>query len=185
MMFRPGLPAMLFPASPALADQALLRDVRGPVPLEDMPPFLLTAGVLLLAVLLYRVLRRKPEYAQGNPTSPSPEPTPVDRLERLLEEHRLGRGTDVLLVLRLDAWARDTLDATQGIPARRLTSVEVMQRSGTAMAAAPNVLDSLERLFGLSDRVKFAAHLPRPDEVQEALAAASALGRALAEREPA
>lgn len=168
----PGLPAR----ASTTDGQAELRDLRGPLLEDRLPPFALTGGLVLLAggaLLLLR--RRRP--------APSPTPLPVAAtvdagrdLARLAEAYRQGRSPGDRLILDLDRLLRDTLAVRTGLAAHHLTSAELMR----SLPATGIGNDDARRRLGshflpLSDRVKFAGHRPAAAEIDAALQAVAAL----------
>ncbi len=141
-----------------------IRDIRGFLPMEGLPPFVLTGGLLLLAGGLLLARRR----ARSGARLPVPSiAAPDDPLARLVADYREGRCPGDRLILRLDGLARDALAAGWGIPANRLTSRELRAR-------LPSIAP-LDGFMALSDRVKFAGHVPGATEIEEALVLAAGL----------
>lgn len=178
-MALPSLLPLLLMASHALADQTALRDARGPVQMEATPPFLLTLSLLLLVGIVYWLVRRG---ARGNTVRQSPPPPqddPMEALDRLTREFRLGNCPGTLLAQQLEGWSRDALAAAKGVPARRLTSAETVMRSAAVFPDSPETVAALARILHLGDRVKFAGHEPSAEEIQAMLSAAGQLRQAL------
>ncbi len=114
--------------SPTAATPPQFHDIRGPLPANSLPPFLLTAGVLLLVGGLFLVVRRARHPSPSRPPTPTAhDPDAVDPLATLVDDYRRGICPGDQLIIRLDALVRDTLAARSGIPARSLTSVELRQ----------------------------------------------------------
>jgi hypothetical protein len=173
--------AFAAPGEPAAAAragvQAELRDIRGPLALASPPPFVLSGGVLLLAAGLFLASRRNrrrglPMAAQTAPAAATGADANV-LLARLAADYRQGICPGDLLLTRLDGLIRSVLDATTGIPATRLTSLEIPARAAAVLE--PEEQELLDGLLALCDQAKFAAYRPGPDEVERALDAAGKL----------
>lgn len=170
----------------AAATRADIHDVRGPVPVDALPPFALTGGALLLAAgLLW--LRR---HARRRPSIPPPTPDeacvdPADRLASLADDYRRGDCPGELLILRLDGLLRGVLVGAIGLPARHLTSAEIRRWLTANETAGGQVRIALDHFLSLADRVKFAGHRPGRGEIESALGlAAELLGALSAGRAP-
>jgi len=167
--------ALAAPAQPGPeAAAAELRDIRGPLPDDGLPPFVLTGGMLLLAggLLLVRHTARRRQAA----VLPSPAETrsgALDLLPDLLADYRHGAWTGEQLIIRLDELIRDHLSATTGIPCRSLTSAELPALTAACLNDAEQAL--LNRFLALGDRVKFAGHRPDAGEIDWALNVAAGL----------
>ena len=148
--------------------QTAIHDIRGPLPLPSVPPFVLSGGVLLLAAGLLLVSRRR---AAREPTAAAPATVTGRDADELLAsiaaDYRQGLCSGEQLLFRLDSLLCATLAASNGIPAPCLTSPEL-----TALAQAVLNSGELALLVGflaLGDRVKFAGHRPGPDEIEAVL----------------
>jgi hypothetical protein len=125
-----------------------LRDIRGAVVLVPQTPFVYSGAVLVL-FLGFWLWRRRP------PARPVASLPGADRLAALAAEYRRGERSGLETLLRLDGLLRARLDALT------LTTPELLARS-----AAPTSLGSL---LARLDQVKFAAHAPDAEEVEQAL----------------
>jgi hypothetical protein len=164
-------------ACAALAD---IHDIRGPVEMETLPPFVLTGGVLVLggALLLVRRQARRP---RREVTPPRAVRSPADLLASLADDFRRGACPGDLLIVHLDRLVRDALAARIGLPARRLTSLELRLRLAAADGVDVPGRARLDPFLALCDRVKFAGHLPSATEIDAALRMAADLLGALPE----
>ena len=118
---QPGQPA----PSAAAAD---IRDIRGPVAVDSLPPFALTGGALFVAggvFLLHRKFRRRQAGFVSIAAASHPEASEV--LARLAADYRRGACSGSELIVRLDDLLRATLADKTGIAAQRLTSTELLR----------------------------------------------------------
>jgi len=161
------------------AAAADIRDIRGPLPLASLPPFILSGGVLLLAVGLLLVRRRGVHQAAPMPPPGPPGSDSNELLARLAADYRHGACPGEQALILLDRLLRGALAANSGIPALRLTAAELPPRLEAVLG--PGELALFGSLLSLCDRVKFAGHRPAPEEVERALnAAATLIGATLA-----
>ncbi len=152
------------------AAPAGLRDIQGPLPLETLPPFLFSAGVILLiAVLARRRLHSPIRVAADAPTDASA----ANSLAALVADYRQGRCPGIQTLLHLDALVRDALTAATGIPAHCLTAQEILAQAATLLASGDLAL--LNGFLDLGDRVKFAGLQASPERVETALDLSSRL----------
>lgn len=166
MYWRALLP-LLLAACGTRAAAVDIHDIRGPLSIDTLPPFVLTGGFLLLAAGLL-LIRRSRRHQSG--TLPPPvvaHPDANDLLARLSADYREGACPGEQIVLRLDGIVRATLAATTGIPAQRLTSAELRAAGAACLDAGQRAL--LKDLLPLFDRVKFAGHQSNRGEVEWAL----------------
>ncbi len=171
---RPWLVPLAFAASSALAAANDIHDIRGPLPIDVLPPFTLTGGLLLLVAGLFFILRHRRHHQTGEaPPASAPVADAADRLARIGAEYRQGIVPGELTILRLDAVVRDGLALVAGLPAQRLTSVELLSDALAGLDAGQQAL--LGELLPLFDRVKFAGHLPAAQEVERSLEVAARL----------
>jgi LPXTG-motif cell wall-anchored protein len=169
--------AVLLAASGAFA-AADIRDIRGPLPLASPPPFILSGAVLLLAaglLLSRRRSKRSSRHEVAVPPAVPPGPAADELLACLAADYRQGACPGGQALIRLDRLLRGALAASSGIPAMRLTAVELLPRLEAAAILNPGELALLGSLLSLCDRVKFAGHSPAADEVERALNAAGNL----------
>jgi hypothetical protein len=155
-----------------------LLDLRVLLPVTGPPPFLLTLLVLLAggSVLAWR-LRRRARLAPDPPAEGAPETgdDPAQALGGLADWYRREGPPGELLCLRVDALLRSALELWTGLPAGRLTTDELLGRVSVPEGLWPGELALADQLLSFCDRVKFAGHAPRAEEVEWVLDAAGAL----------
>lgn len=159
-----GLLLLLCLALATAASARELRDIRGPVAIATLPPFLLTSVMLLLlgGLLLWRrKSRAKPSARSAATVTVSAH----EHLRRLAADYRRGACSGSELILRLDSLLRECIAAETGLPAPRLTAQELLAAATMAHLDAA----SLAPLLALLDRIKFAGQPPTREAVEQAL----------------
>ena len=155
------------------ADGTEVTDIRDIKPLrriEPERPWLLWVGIAIAVLALAAAgwwwwrRRRRGDEAPETPRIP-PYDLAVQELERL-------RRTDFsnLRELRryyfaVSAVVRAYVEGRFGLNATDLTTEEILSRLGGLIRLDPNQARRLERFLVATDQVKFAAHLPEPDEI--------------------
>ncbi len=156
------------------ADGTEVTDIRDIKPLRRVETagqwlwWIGLAAALLAAALAawwWRRRRRRGTGASGTPRIP-PWDLAIRDLERL-------RSTDFsnLRELRryhfaVSAVVRAYVEGRFGLNATDLTTEEILSRMGGLIRLDPNQARRLERFLLATDQVKFAAHLPRPEEIE-------------------
>lgn len=162
-----GQPVESAPASSG----ADIHDIRGPVTTKGLPPFILTGGMLLLAgggLVIHRHLRRKSrQQLVAMPLSLATRPDALALLARLAADYREGVCPGGQSIIRLDAWIRGALAEMTGMPALRLTSMELKLQAGTCFTDDERA--QFGQLVALCDLVKFASYQPDVAEIERAL----------------
>lgn len=169
-------PPLTIPVVSTLPPEA--SDVEELAPLASFPrarwPWLLAVigGLLLLSALLWAYRRREPEPQPEPVPPPPPKPTisPYERairqLRRLRRELPEDPSTSVKpLYVGLTDVLRTYLIERLGIPARELTSEELLQTIRHHAERGPlkrDITEQLAILVALIDRVKFAGERPEP-----------------------
>ena len=150
-----------------------LQDIRGPLPVDGFPPFALSGAVLLLAgaTLAARRFARRPGALPPLPPPSAAAADPAGEVARLGHAYRGGSCSGEQAIVRLDALVRDALAVRAGIPARCLTSTELLRHPALLAPDGERARALLSRLGAVADRVKFGGHRPVPGEVEAALAA--------------
>ncbi len=155
-------------------DPGAVTDIRDIKPLRRVEVagtwrWWLAGGVLLvlIACAWWSWRRRRLRNADGGSIAPGVPPyeLAIDELERL-------RRTDFsnLRELRryyfaISSVVRAYIEGRFGLNATDLTTEEILGRLGELARIEPVQAQSLERFLVATDQVKFAAHLPLPDEV--------------------
>lgn len=160
-----GLFLLLCLALATAAPAEELRDIRGPVAITTLPPFLLTGGTLLLlgGLLLWR---RKPRAKPPAHSLITATISAHEQLRQLAADYRRGVCSESELIPRLDRLLRDSIAVATGLPAPRLTTPELL---AAATSVASLEMASLSLLLAQFDRFKFAGQRPTPAEVEQAL----------------
>jgi len=159
-----GLPVA---AQTALAaEQAVIRDIRGPLPPKAEPPFsgtvlLVLGGGLCLAVAARIGKVKKPAVVAT--TRQSPEMADLDELLEAYGRGELGAGS---LFKQLAAVAR--IQMGQQVNGA-MTSKELL--AAAAETVPPELIGVAAELLSLCDRVRYGGHRPEPAAVAAACAA--------------
>ncbi|TKB24283.1 DUF4381 family protein [Desulfopila sp. IMCC35006] len=136
-----------------------LRDIQGPVPLIEQPPYLLLAGIILALLAagaaLYWFINRR--------TRPAPPPVPPweKALQELAEAKRLLSPERALLYMdRVSQILRRYIEARFAIKSTRQTTGEFLQ--GLADTGSNSLLQrhksELQLCLEQADMAKFAHH---------------------------
>jgi hypothetical protein len=159
---------------PSLSD---LRPAAGPVELPESatarPWWLLILPILLFGagalVWYWRKRRRKGDEAP----SLSPRELAYLELERLLEQG-LSEQDVKLFYVELTAVVRRYIERTTGILAPEQTTEEFLQEISRRETFPPDERGRLRGFLQSADLVKFAAHEPRNEDVEESFRRAKA-----------
>lgn len=144
------------PATTAPAASSDIRDLRGPLPAEGLPPFALTSFAILAlggAGVAWSRAGRKPLP----PASAVPETAvdPLQSLGALAASFQSGALSAELLCLQLSVLLRLELGRRTGAPAPRLTSAELIQRLAASQLFSEVEIALAGTMLELCDRVKF------------------------------
>lgn len=146
----------------------VLADIKGPLPLPGLPPFVLSSLALLLVSILLIAFRRRNrsnDVEQNPPTS--------DTLEQLINDYRQGGLSKEALFCRLSDLLADGLVRPTG-SARRTTD-EILSALTADAGLSSEGFRSAEYLLKLCDQVKFARYQPSEQELQQVFTAAAML----------
>lgn len=144
-----------------------LRDVRGIALEERLPPFVLTGGLLILAITVLALWRRHARRRLGTPTVCAPaRSSGLDEIELLRKTIGDRQRSRRSLVIELDRIVRAGLSVATNIHAGRCSSTELAR--GLAPHLDEQMRDEVRGLLELVDRVKFAGH--EPDSVETGMA---------------
>lgn len=163
-----GPPVALAARAPAVAKDADIADIKGPLAARRAWwPWLLAAALGALAWEAWRRWRARP-VAQGGAAAPAEPPVPPEvaaerALEALAAEGLWERGEHAAYYLRLTDILRAYLEARYREPATAMTSVEVarlIKDKHADLKAAGVVRELLQR----ADLVKFARIKPDPED---------------------
>lgn len=167
------------PAAWGLATEATahteIRDIRGPIAVDSLPPFALSGGMLLLIAGLFIARHRLRRRVPMRTPPAADQPDARARLAMLADRYRQGRCTGVDLIIRLDALVREILASNTGVTARHLTSTELRHRAGLTGMLSESRQVQFDGFLALCDRVKFACHRPASSEIDAAMRAAAGL----------
>lgn len=150
-----------------------LNDLQGPTgPLELAQParagwwWLLGTGLLVLAVAtgLWRFWRRR----RPEPEPPlSPQELAYLELQRLVDEDLSQRDVKLFYV-ELTGVVRRYIERTTGIHAPEQTTQEFLREIGSGTAFSTAERGRLASFLESADMVKFAAHLPTAQDIEDA-----------------
>lgn len=144
-----------------------IRAIRGPVPPSGLPPFAVTAIVLIGIGSIVWCRRRKAVHAPAVSEPPGDSVSPRALVALLLEEARRRQCHPVEIVERLTPILRSHLAAESEISAEHCTSQELvarLQRTGET-----DVLPQASRLLRLCDSVRFGGLVPTFEQAEWAL----------------
>ncbi len=155
-----------------------IRPIKGPkdVPytLAELWPYILGAiliiSLLILGYYLYRRWQQKPgrtEQHVPEPERPAHE-IAFERLKELEDQKLWQKGKVKQYYIELSEILREYIERRYNFQALEMTTFEIleqMENSGFSVALHQKAKDVLE----LSDFVKFAKHIPKQDDHQEAL----------------
>ena len=129
---------------------------------------------LTLAAIIYLVAHRR-RKAQGEEVQRGPIEPPhikaIRELEALHNQKVWQNNKHKQYYTRLTDILRDYLFGRYGVRAMEMTSDEIIEAI-TPLALAPKNFGDLSRILRLADFVKFAKHIPTPEENEEAYYAA-------------
>jgi len=144
------------PPATAPAAGSYLRDLRGPLPAQGLPPFALTSFALLAlggaGVAWSRAARKPAPPAQAVPETAV---DPLQSLGALASSFQSGALCAELLCLQASHLLRLELGRRTGAPAPRLTSAELIQRSAASQLFSDAEIAVAGSMLELCDRVKF------------------------------
>lgn len=159
---------------PSLAD---LRPAAGPVelPRSEGPgawwPVILAVVVFAGGAAAWWWWRRRRKTEQATPLSP--RELAYLELERLLEEDLPGRDVKRFYV-ELTAVVRRYIERTTGVHAPEQTTEEFLREIGGKPVFSPEESGRLRQFLESADLVKFAAHQPQSEDVEESFRRAKA-----------
>ena len=147
-----------------------IRDIKPLRRIETAASWLLWAGLALAAVALGLAAwwwrRRRPD---GRAPEAPPVP-PYDLAIRELERLRRTDFSDLRELRRyyfaVSSVIRAYVEGRFGLNATDLTTEEILGRLGELVRLEPSQARRLERFLVATDQVKFAAHLPAPEEIE-------------------
>ena len=151
-----------------------IRDIKPLRRVDAKPSWLLWAGLALAVAALalaawwwWRRRRRPDEGVRDAPPIP-----PYDLAVRELERLRRTDFSDLRELRRyyfaVSSVVRAYVEGRFGLNATDLTTEEILRRLADtdALRLEPTSARRLERFLVATDQVKFAAHLPGPDEIE-------------------
>ena len=159
---------------PSLSD---LRPASGPVELPETGStprawiFLVAVVVVGIPALIWYLRKRR--RRQEEEPSLSPRELAYLELERLLE-HGLAEQDVKLFYVELTAVVRRYIERTTGIFAPEQTTEEFLQEISRQETFPPDERRRLQGFLESADLVKFAAHRPRKEDVEESFRRAKA-----------
>jgi hypothetical protein len=171
--------------APSLAD---LRPPADPLPLAESPAAsawwiaaLAGAAVVLLAGAVWWLRRR--HLAQAGPPL-TPAELAYLELQRLMEDHA-AREDVKLFYVELTAIVRRYIERTTGIHAPEQTTQEFLREIGHRPDFPAEESRRLTSFLEAADLVKFAAHQPRKEDIEESFRRAKVFVRCAGSEEVA
>lgn len=158
--------------SPPVDTTAAIKDVKAlintPLSFRELKPyFLLALGVLLLAAIVFLLIRRlkgkEPVKLRKKVVIP-PYVRALQTLDRLKEEKLWQKGQVKQYYVVLSNTVRQYVEEQFGIDAMESTTGETLQKFRRFAYDDTLLLEMLEELLNLSDLVKFAKEDPTPTE---------------------
>ncbi len=150
-----------------------IRDIKGPLPPTQLFPWLLPLGSavsLAAGMTFFSIMRRRRSRSSLHP-DPTPLP-PEAALDTLAVRFAEGKEELRHLYGELSSLVRLTLEQQSGLPARRMTSQELVKEIVARGAVSNEAAERLTTFLLRCDLVKFAGVTPTAVEIEEALAAA-------------
>lgn len=143
-----------------------IRDIKGPVDApftwKEAIPYMIIAGIVIaaivLAVYLYKKLRKKKPLEQKPEIVRSPDETALEQIQILEKEKLWQNGRIKEYYIRLSDILRIYTEQRFRIPAMEQTSDELLTSLRTIVKEEQRV--KLRQILLLSDLVKFAKELP-------------------------
>lgn len=165
-----------------------VRDIKGPVavPRDYRPLLWIVAGVLALAGViggLFWLLNRR-QRASLVPPRPAHE-IALEALARLHAARLVEGGRQAEFYVRLSSIVRDYLEARFHLRAPEMTTEEFLQVAQRDPQLTPAQRSLLGHFLSEADLVKFARHVPAPDDAERAYRAAREFVEQTAPKEPA
>jgi hypothetical protein len=156
-----------------------LIDIKGPIPHNGLPPFVLTGTVIVLGVLLFTILRHRNKQAVGCAPKAELIETTADTLEQLTCDYQQGTISAEMLITRLADVVMAGILQRSVIsdcvrPARRTATECITQATADAYFTADNLKCGAQLLL-LCDQVKFNRYQPSDQETHQALDCAAEL----------
>ncbi|MGB3210653.1 MAG: hypothetical protein WBB19_08125 [Desulforhopalus sp.] len=145
-----------------------LRDIRGPVPLKEQPPYLLIAGGVVLALLLlaalYWYLKKR-----GVPTLPVIPPWEQALLDLARARKLLSAERGLLYMDRVSQILRKYIESRFAIRSTRQTTREFLQSLTEVGGSSPlqTYKAELQNCLEQADMAKFAHHLSERASLEE------------------
>jgi hypothetical protein len=145
-----------------------LRDIHGPVPLKEQPPYLLIAGVILLLLLLLALawwfFKKK-----AKPTPPPVPPWEKALLELADAKMMLSPERGLLYMDRVSQILRCYIESRFAIQSTRQTTREFLQGLTGAGGSSPlqTFKTELQECLEQADMAKFAHHLPNLENLEQ------------------
>lgn len=165
----------LLPKNEEALAKAALRDIKDPVEVpRNYTPFwwfgAALAALIGLAVGLYRFLNRS-RRAREVPPRPAHE-VAIEALMRLRSARLLERGQHERYYVQLSGILREYVEARFGIRAPEMTTEEFLQTAQRNRQLPAEHRPALSQFLAEADLVKFARHVPAPDDAERAYQAA-------------
>ena len=163
--------SMLGDAAPALVD---LRPSAGPLDLPSHGSILawtIAAICAILAIAGWRLWRRIKRKQLETEIVLSPEELARLELEKLARS-RLAETDVVQFYVELTAVVRCYIERTTGVRAPEQTTEEFLREISLANTFDRRTNERLRDFLESADLVKFAAHRPRPDDIEESFSRA-------------
>ncbi len=143
-----------------------LIDIKGPVPFQGLPPFALTALILVAGAIIASFLRRRSDRPVCSEPATASNPDSPDTLERLTSHYHQGLlGADELFC-RLSELLAKGLPVSMGQVGLTSTELLILLK---AERNNPETIRLSSELLLLCDQVKFAGYQPTIPEITWAL----------------
>ncbi len=151
-----------------------LKDIKGPIEIPFNYKFWLSLAAILLLValiayLLYRLYKKRKE--QGYLITPPPPPKPaheiaLENLHALFNSDLIENQAFKEFYIRLSEILRTYLEGRYFFPALEETTLEILRNLKQNETDADR-FEEMKFILTLSDLVKFAKYIPRPEEIEQ------------------
>jgi hypothetical protein len=165
---------------PSDVDLTAFRDVKGPVPLGVSPTTKWSGyavgvlAVIVVSVWVFVWLSRQGRQTHVQDVIPAHE-WALDQLRRLTDEQLIERGLVREFYFRLSMIVRQYVNLQFCLMAVERTTEELARKAQDGAGLSVDHQQTLVSFLTACDRVKFARHTPRADEIDGVLDTASSL----------